>query len=106
MLGALLIGLIIVVVCIFPVMFIAQKLGAGKSELVDCIIAVVVGSFVSSLIAPMLPGADTSALLATAYSLLITGVVYKFMLEATYIAGILIALVPAIIYFILDIVLS
>ena len=102
MFNILLIGTIIVVVCVFPVMIAAQKLDAGKSGLVDCIIAVLVGSFVSSFAVPMLPGADISAVLATIYSLAVTAVTYKFMLEATYIGGLIIAIIPAILYFVLD----
>lgn len=106
MLNILLIGLIIVVVCIFPVMFAAKKFGAGKTELVDCIIAVVAGSFASSLVAPMLPGANTTEVLGTFYALLITGVVYKFLLEATLIKGVLIALVPAVVFYILGLFIT
>lgn len=102
----LVVGLIVVVVCIFPVMITARKLNAGKSDLVDCIIAVVAGGFVSSIVVPIIPGAASSAFLATALSLAVTGVVYKFLLEATYITGFIIALIPAIIYFVLDVVFT
>jgi len=102
MLYILLSGLIVVVFCVFPVMISAKKLNAGKSELVDCIIAIVVGSIVSSLITSMLTGADTSAALATICSLAVTGIVYKFLLEATYINGFIIAFVPAILHFVLN----
>lgn len=104
--NALAIGLIVVVVCVFPVMITARKLNAGKSSLVDCIIAVILGSFVSSIVVPIIPGAVSNAFLATVFSLAVTGVVYKFMLEATYLTGFIIALVPAIIYFILEVLFT
>jgi len=87
-------------------MLTARKLNAGKSEFVDCIIAVVVGAIVSSICVPLIPGAASSAFLATIFSLIVTGIIYKFLLDATYVTGFIIALVPAIIYFILEIVFA
>ena len=102
--GIFIVGLIIVVVCIFPVMFTAKKVDAGKSGLVDVIIAVVVGSINSSIFVALIPGTTSSAFLATVFSLGVTGIIYKFLLDTNYIKGFIIALVPALIYFILDIV--
>lgn len=104
--NALIVGLLIVVVCVFPVMITARKLKAGKSDLIDCVIAVIVGSIASSLLVPLIPGVMSSTFLAALCSLAITGLVYKFMLQATYLAGFIIALVPAIIYFLLDILFA
>jgi hypothetical protein len=97
----LLVGLIVVVVCVFPVMFTARKLNAGKADLVDCIIAIVVGAFVSSLAVAFLPGAASSALIAVLYWLVATALVYKYLLETTFVAGVIIALVPVAIKYIL-----
>lgn len=106
MLNILLVGFLIVVICFFPVMLAAKKLDAGKSDLVSSIIAVVVGGIASSIIAPMLPGANTNTLIASLYVFLITGAVYKFILETTYIKGIIIALIPAAIWYVLGIFFS
>lgn len=102
MLTILLVGLGIVVLCVFPVMFAARKLNAGKSDLIDCIIAIIVGTFVSSVVVAILPGGDSSALLATVYWLVTTGFVYKVMLEATLITGIIIAIVPVVFHLLLE----
>lgn len=85
--------LAVVVFCVFPVMLTARKLGAGKSDLIDCIIAIVVQAFVLSIVIPLLPGATASEVLAYIYSFLLAGVVYKFMLQASYIASVLIAII-------------
>ncbi len=99
-------GLIIVVVCIFPVMLVAKKLGAQKAELVDCIIAVVVGGLVSGILVSVITDQDTSGAFKSILTIVITGLVYKFLLEATYIKGLLIALIPSILYFIVGAVLA
>lgn len=101
MLSIVFIGLVIVVLCVFPVMMTARKLNTGKSDLIDCILAIIVGAFVSSIVVGILPGGDSSAPLATVYWLLATGFVYKIMLEATLVAGLIIAIVPAIFNFVL-----
>lgn len=100
----LLVGLVIVIFCVFPVMFIAKKLGAENAGLLRCFVAIIVGSFVSSLFVFMIPGAAASPLLAGVYSILITGLVYKFILESTYIAGVLTAFLPAVFYFFIDVI--
>lgn len=97
MLSILIIGLFVVITSVFPVMFAANKLGAQKTELVDCIIAVIIGGLVSSFIAPLIPGANTNEAAGFIYTLIITGVVYKFLLQASYISGMLIALISTII---------
>ncbi|MBL4797532.1 MAG: hypothetical protein JKY50_08970 [Oleispira sp.] len=101
MLSIIFIGLVIVVLCVFPVMITARKLNTGKSDLIDCILAIIVGTFISSIVVGILPGGDSSVPLATGYWLLATGFVYKIMLEATLVAGLIIAIVPAIFNFIL-----
>jgi hypothetical protein len=106
MLSVIIGGLIILAVCIFPVMFVAKKLGAQKSELIDCIIAVVVGGLVSGLVVSMFTDPGASTAIKTILSITITGVVYKFLLEATYIKGILIALIPSVFYLVVGKVLA
>ncbi|WNO10232.1 hypothetical protein [Teredinibacter sp. KSP-S5-2] len=106
MINILLVGFLIVVICFVPVMLAAKKLDAGKSDLVSSVIAVIVGGIASSTIAPMLPGANTNALVATLYVFLITGAAYKFILDTTYVKGIIIALIPAAIWYVLGIVFS
>lgn len=49
---------------------------------------------------PFLPGANSSDLMAYIYSFLIAGLVYKFMLQATYITSVLIAIISTAITFI------
>ena len=95
MLGIIFVGLVIVVVCVFPVMLTARKLDAGKSDLVDCIIAIVVGVFISSIAVGILPG-DLNPLLVIVCWFVVTGFVYKIMLETTLVAGVVIAIVPAV----------
>lgn len=104
MISILLVGLIIVIFCVFPVMFIAKKLGAENAGLLLCFVAIIVGSIVSSIFVLMIPGAMESQLLAGVYSILITGFVYKLILESTYIAGVLTAFLPAVFYFFVDII--
>ena len=99
MLNIIIAGLFIVIVCIFPVMFIARKLGAEKTDLMDCIIAVIAGSFVSGIVVSMLTDQDTNIGIQAILSIIITGIVYKFLLEATYIKGLLIALIPSVFYY-------
>lgn len=106
MLSVIIAGLIFVVVCIFPVMLVAKKLGAEKADLVDCVIAVIVGGLVSGLLVSMFTGQDTSTAIKTILSIVITGFVYKFLLEATYIKGLLIALIPSVFYFVAGTVLT
>jgi len=106
LLSILLIGLVVVVLCVFPVMLTARKLNAGKSDLVDCIVAIIVGSFISSIAVAILPGGDSSPLLATIYWFVVTGFVYKVMLEATLVAGVIIAIVPAVFQLILNVVFT
>lgn len=93
----ILVGLFVVVTCIFPVMFVAKKLGAEKTELVDCILAIIVGSFVSSIVVPLIHGGNASQIMYFIYSFLVVGVIYKYMLRANYIASVLIALISTLI---------
>ena len=97
MLSIIIVGLFVVVTSIFPVMFVAQKLGAEKTELIDCILAIVVGGIVSSILVSFLPGSSTNEILYFLYSFLIIGVVYKYMLQANYFASVLIALISTLI---------
>jgi hypothetical protein len=98
--GIVIVGLFVVIFCIFPVMFTARKLGAEKSDLVDCIIAILVATFFSSIIVPFLPGAGTNEVLAYIYSFLVAGLAYKFILQASYVASVLIALISTAITYI------
>ncbi len=95
--GIIIGGLFVVIFCVFPVMFTARKLGAGKADLVDCILAILVATFVSSVVIPFLPGAITNEILAYIYSFLVMGLVYKFMLQADYLTSVLIALISMVI---------
>ena len=97
MLTIIIIGLFVVVICVFPVMFVAKKLGAEKTELVDCILAIIVGSIASSIIVPFIPGGNSSQIIYFLYSFLVVGMVYKYMLQANYIASVLIALISTLI---------
>jgi hypothetical protein len=98
--------MVIVVLCVFPVMFTARKLNAGNSDLIDCIIAIMAGTFVSSIAVGILPGGDSNVFLASAYWLIATGVVYKFLLEATLVTGIIIAIVPAALKFAVNVIFA
>lgn len=97
MLSIIVVGLFVVVTSVFPVMFVARKLGAEKTELIDCILAIIVGSIVSSVVVSFLPGGNTSQMLYFFYSFLVVGVVYKYMLQANYLASVLIALISTLI---------
>jgi len=66
----------------------------------------VVGWIVSSLLVSLFTEQDTNTAIKTILSIFITGVVYKFLLEATYIKGIFISLIPAILYFVVGVVLA
>ena len=89
MLTIIVVGLFVVITSVFPVMFVAKKLGAEKANLIDCIFAIIVGS----VVVPFLPGRSTSQLMYFLYSFLVVGVVYKYMLQANYIASVLISLI-------------
>ena len=102
----LLAGLIVVLICVYPVMFAAKKLGAGKYDLVDCCIAILVATLISSLGVSFFSGVISGALLPMILYLLIAGAVFKYMLEATYLAGILIALAPVVIKLLLTAVFT
>ncbi len=65
-----------------------------------------VGWIVSSLLVSLFTEQDTNTAIKTILSIFITGVVYKFLLEATYIKGIFISLIPAILYFVVGVVLA
>lgn len=106
MLYIIIAGLVFVVIAVFPVMFAAKKLGAGKSGLLDAFIALIVGSIAAGLIAPLLPAAQSNEVAAFAYTLAITGVVYKYLLQATYITGVLIALMAWGIQLLIGLILS
>jgi len=90
-------GLFVVITCVFPVAFMAKKLGAEKIKLMDCFLAIIVASIAIGLTVPLLPGGSTSDGLYFIYSLLVAGVVYKYMLQATYIASVVIALISTLI---------
>lgn len=104
MLSILLVGLIIVVFCVMPVMFLAKKFGAENTGLLRCFVTIFIGSLVASIFTPMIPGALDSAVLAMLYWFLLTGLVYKWILGSTYIAGVFIAVIPAAAYFIIEVV--
>lgn len=106
MLSIILAGLVFVVIAVFPVMFAAKKLGAEKSGLLDAFIALIVGSLAAGLIAPLLPAAQTNEIAGFAYTLLITGLVYKYLLRASYLIGVLIALMAWGIQLMIGLVLS
>ncbi len=95
--GIIIGGLFVVIFCVFPVMFTARKLGAGKADLIDCVLAIIVATLVSSVAISFFPGAATNDVLAYIYSFLVMGVVYKFMLQANYITSVLIALISSVI---------
>ncbi len=100
MLSIIYVGLIIVVFCVFPVMLTARVLGAEKSDLVDCIFAVIVGNILSSIIVPfipVMPGITSGELMSYIYTFLVTGLVYKYMLQASYVASVVISLVSTLI---------
>lgn len=98
--GIIIGGLFVVIFCIFPVMFTARKLGAEKADLLDCIIAILVATLFSSIIVPFLPGAMSNEVLGYAYSFLVAGLAYKFILRASYIVSVLIALISTVITYI------
>ena len=102
----IIVGLVVVVVVLFPVMFAAKKLGAEKSDLVDVLIAVVASTFVVSIFAPMLPAGQTNEAAFFTYSLLLTGLVYKYVLQASYLIAVLIALMAVVIRFLITWVLG
>ncbi|BCD96657.1 hypothetical protein [Marinagarivorans cellulosilyticus] len=106
MLTIIIAGLIFVVIAVFPTMFAAKKLGAGKSGLLDAFIALIAGSIAAGLIAPLLPAAQTNEVAAFVYTLAITGVVYKYLLQATYITAVLIALMAWGIQMLIGVILS
>jgi len=106
MLSILIIGLFVVITSVFPVMIVANKLGAQKTELLDCIIAIVVGNLVSSLIVQFIPGSNTNEVVGFIYTIIITGLVYKFLLKSNYLSGMLISLISTIIKYILIFVIA
>lgn len=106
MFSIILAGLIFVVIVLFPVMFAAKKLGAGKSDLIPVLIAVIASSLAVGFIVPFLPGAATNEVASFAYSLIITGIVYKYLLDATFIIAVLIALMAMLIQLAIGLILS
>ena len=70
------------------------------------LIAVIVSSLAVSFVAPMLPAAQTNEIAFFAYSLLITGLVYKYLLKASYLIAVLIALMAVVIQFIITLALG
>lgn len=106
MFSILLAGIIFVVIALFPVMFAAKKLGAGKSGLIDVLIAVIVSSLAVGLLVPFLPAAMTNEVAQFAYSLALTGLVYKYLLDATFIIAVLIALMAIAIQFLIGLVFT
>ncbi|HEY7772890.1 MAG TPA: hypothetical protein VIC26_06900 [Marinagarivorans sp.] len=106
MLSIIVVGLIFVVIVLFPVMFAAKKLGAGKSDLIEVLIAVIASSLAVGFIVPFLPGALNNEIALFAYSLLVTGVVYKYLLDATFLVAVLIALMAVAIRFVIGLVFS
>ncbi len=107
--GIIIGGLFVVIFCVFPVMFVAKKLGAEKAGLLNCFLAIFVAVIIAGIFVPLLPGAHSNELLANFYSLLVFGVVFKYMLGATYIASLLIALLSTVIsysaIYILDLII-
>jgi hypothetical protein len=104
MLSILLAGFVIVALIFFPVMLLARQLDTGKSDLVDCIIAVLVGSTIANFVVPFLPGANSDTVLQAIYSIGVVGVSYRYLLETTVVKGIVIALVPALGWALVDVV--
>ena len=98
--GIILAGLFVVLFCIYPVMFCAKKLGAEKHDLIDCLLAIIVSTLVVSILVPMLPSANTSNELSYLYGFLVSGLVFKFMLQANYFTSVLIALTSTILRYV------